>query len=249
MGRHRKKIVHPEESMERLIHWAAELFEKPYDDRDGREEGLPSVRYVAEEMDTTVLRVRKLLISAGYYSTEISRSVQELFQKGLPVDKIMEKKELGRASVYSYLPYRGLAFNLDQTTVNADRLKLYRRRRKCVGEFLEHLDKPDAEDYLWKAITAFENYPLHTVKGLKFTYVVSRGRGGMSGEEILIDREEITITRAVANMVFHKLREIQMKEGSVSGPDRISGFGAESDYMYPLLLRFGMITLIPDHRQ
>ena len=39
---------------------------------------------------------------------------------------------LKRASVYSYLPYVGLAFNLEQTTVNADRHRLFRKRLKAV---------------------------------------------------------------------------------------------------------------------
>ena len=69
MGRRKIKTGNPQESMEQLISRAVDLFEESYDDRDGRDGDLPSVRFVAEEMDTTVLRVRKLLITAGYYST------------------------------------------------------------------------------------------------------------------------------------------------------------------------------------
>lgn len=78
MGRNKKKITNPDESMHQLMERAVSLFEEPYDDRDGREDDLPSVRSVAEEMDTTILRVRKLLITADFYSTEMSRRVQEL---------------------------------------------------------------------------------------------------------------------------------------------------------------------------
>jgi hypothetical protein len=101
MGRHKKKTAFPEESMEQLVKRAVELYEEPCDDRDGREEDLPSIRYVAEEMDTTILRVRKLLITADYYSTENSRTVQRLFRQGFSLQNIMEETKLGRASVYS----------------------------------------------------------------------------------------------------------------------------------------------------
>ena len=66
MSRPKQEISKHSESMKQLIARAAELFEEPYDDREQREDWLPSVRAVAEEMNTTVLRVRKLLITAGY---------------------------------------------------------------------------------------------------------------------------------------------------------------------------------------
>lgn len=240
MGRHKKKEVHPDESMEQLVKRALELFEEPYDDREGREENLPSVRYVAEKMDTTILRVRKLLITADYYSTENSRMVQRFFQQGLSLQNVMEATKLGRASVYSYLPYRGLAFNLEQTTINADRLKLFRRRKKAVDELIEHLKKVDTEHYLWDAVAAFENYPLYTMNGLKFVYKIKPGLNGLPTREILVDRKEKTISKATINLAFYKAMKIQEEEGCVSGPKKIGGFGAS--YLYPLFLRLGIIT-------
>ena len=55
MGRNKKKITNPDESMHQLMERAVSLFEEPYDDRDGREIELPSIRSVADEMDTTRL--------------------------------------------------------------------------------------------------------------------------------------------------------------------------------------------------
>ena len=239
MGRNKQKITNPDESMHQLMERAVSLFEEPYDDRDGREDDLPSVRSVAEEMDTTILRVRKLLITADFYSTEMSRRVQELAEQGYSMKEIMEETELGRASVYSYLPYQGLAFNLDQSTVNADRLKLFRRRKKAAEKLIRHLDRADVEDYLWKAVVLFENYPLSTMKGLRFSYEVKRGSDGLLNGEIAVNRKEKTITRTTINMVFHKAVDIQKIEGCVSGPKKMGGLGAS--YLYPLFLRLGVI--------
>ena len=47
---------------------AVELFGEPYDDRIERSEDAPSIRDVARAMDTTPLRVRKMLVTAGVYS-------------------------------------------------------------------------------------------------------------------------------------------------------------------------------------
>lgn len=238
MGRHKKKTEDPVESMQQLVEQAMSLFEAPYDDRNGRKDELPSLRSVADKMGTTILRVRKLLITANYYSTEMSRRIHELAEQGYAMKEIMDETELGRASVYSYLPYQGLAFNLDQSTVNADRLKLFRRRKKATDELIKHLGRSDVEEYLWKAIVLFENYPFSTMKGLRFSYKIKRGRTGLPTGEIEIDRKEKTITRATINLTFHKVMNLQRNEGYVSGP-RFCGF--EASYLYPLFLRFGVV--------
>lgn len=132
MARPKKKISDPALSMEQLLNKAVDLFQEPYDDRDERESSLPSLRAVVDQMNTTILRVRKLLITAEYFSTETSRTVQTLVAEGKSVEEIMDVTGLGRASVNSYLPYKNLAFLLDQTTVNADRHRVFRRRVKAM---------------------------------------------------------------------------------------------------------------------
>lgn len=184
-GTTKEKDFGPTLAMEQLLKKAVELFQEPYDDRDERETSLPSLRTVADELNTTILRTRKLLITAEYYSTETSRLVQSLTNAGMGIEEIMETTGLKRASINSYLPYKNLAFNLDQTTVNADRHRVFRRRVKAVEELKTHAGIPDESIYLWKAIIAFENYPFKTSgrgsrEGVKFTYTVSRS-GGAGG--------------------------------------------------------------------
>ena len=212
-----KKTGNPHVSMEQLVARAVELFEEPYDDRDGRDEALPSVRFVAEEMETTILRVRKLLITAGYYSTEMSWKVRELHEQGVSVSEIMDATGLGQASVYSYLPYLGLAWNLEERTANADRLRAYRRRKSAIENLITHLERPDAEIYLWKTVIAFEGYPFLTAKGLRFAYALKRGKNGLPTAEIEISRKEKTITKATINMAFRKALEIQKLEVTFQG--------------------------------
>ena len=193
MARPKKKTSDPALSMEALLTRAVEAYVEPYDDRDERDADLPSLRSVADQLNTTILRTRKLLITAEYYSTETSRLVQTLTDEGVGMEEIMEMTHLKHASINSYLPYKNLAFNLDQTTVNADRHRVFRRRLKAVEELKTHTGIPDESLYLWKAIIAFENYPFKTSgrgsrEGVKFTYTFSRicGVGGLhySGESV-----------------------------------------------------------------
>ena len=241
--------------MEALLAQTVNLFEEPYDDRDERDLSLPSLRTVAEALNTTILRVRKLLITAEYYSTYTSRSVQKLVAEGYSVDAVIEKTGLSRASINSYLPYKNLAFNLDQTTVNADRHRVFRRRVRAVNELKIHMDLPDESLYLWKAIIAFENYPFSTSgrgsrPGVKFTYTVSRkpSAGGRHyngtvvdgyGNEIWItvngEKREKSISRSTVEFGYKKAREM----GVVKGPKALGLPGAGS-YLYPVLIRLGV---------
>ena len=233
--------------MEQLINKAVELFQEPYDDRDERDADLPSLRAVADQLDTTILRTRKILITAGYYSTETSRLVQELEAEGKTETEIMEITRLRRASVNSYLPYRKLAFNLDQKTANADRHRLFRRRMKAVEELQRHMDLPDASLFLWKAIIAFEKYPFKTSgrgsqEGVRFTYTVSRSSGaGVDGfgNDIWIvesgEKREKRISRSTVETGYRKARDL----GTVRGPKELGLPGAES-YLWPIFLRLGV---------
>ena len=55
---------------------------EPFDDRVERSEEAPSIREIAKALDTTTLTVRKILVATGYYSTKLSRKVQELYEQG-----------------------------------------------------------------------------------------------------------------------------------------------------------------------
>ena len=89
MARPKKKISTPASAMEQLLEKAVELFQEPYDDRDERDADLPSLQSVADQLNTTILRTRKLLITAEYYSTETSRLVQTFTNEGVGMEEIM----------------------------------------------------------------------------------------------------------------------------------------------------------------
>lgn len=257
MARPKKKNKNPALSMEQLLSQAIELFQEPYDDRDERDASLPSIRTVATALNTTILRTRKLLITAEYYSTSTSRTVQTLIAEGRNVEEVMALTGLGRASVNSYLPYKNLAFLLDQTTVNADRHRVFRRRVKAVNELQSNMDSPDVEVWLWKAIIAFEGYPFRTSgrgsrEGTRFKYEVSREPGksgrhyrGQSvdgfGNElwIIVDgvKREKSISRSTVELGYKKAREL----GIVRGPKALGLPGAGS-YLWPVLIRLGVCT-------
>ena len=263
MARLKKKHNDPALSMEQLLIQATTLFHIPYDDHDERDPSLPSLRFVANEMGTTILKVRKLLITADYFTTSTSRLIRRLIDSGCTIEDVMNNTGLGKASVYSYIPYKNLAFNLEETTVNADRHRVFRRRIKACEELQKHLEQPDQSEYLWKTVIAFETYPFKTcgrgknhAGATKFMYSVSRagGAGGCHykgtsisgyGNEIWVrtdkGNQDKSISRSTVDLALNNALKEQRRVGFVSGPRKLGVPGARS-YLYSLFLRFGVIS-------
>ena len=222
-----------EKEIEALQQKVIDLFGEPFDDRVERSEAAPSIREIAKALDTTPLTVRKMLITAGYYSTKHSRKVQELYEQGCTIQEIMDQTGLKRASVHGYLPYTKGNYNLPELPLNAERRRVYRRRIAVCERLMREINSPNAEECLWDAIVAFAGYPFVTEKGLPLKYT-------LEGGEIFFNRKEKSVTRATVMRAFHQARTIQESEGCVSGPKKLGTFGAS--YLYPVFLRIGVCS-------
>lgn len=248
----KKKITDPEGSMEELIARAVEAAKAPF--TPDRKADMPSLRSVAEELGTTVIRTRKLLITAGYFSSPTAQSVQRLKAEGKTIDEIGAALRLKPAAVYGYLPYELRPYNLPETTSNADRHKRYRATKK-LREVVHTDNAEKISAVLWSCVIIFENYLFTTSgrgsrTGVEYTYQVSR-RGGSGGRHyagdsvqgygnelwVVMDGEkkEKSISRSTVELGFQKYLEALEKEGAVTGPKRLGVFGAS--YLLPLFQR------------
>ena len=204
-----------------------------YDDREDKT--FPGLNAVAAEFGITALKARKLLITAGEYSTALSRQVAELHDGGTKVDQIMKITGLSRASVHSYLPYSKIPYKLDELSANAERIRLYRERKKKCEEFSANLSTlagqptKEQEDTLWSMLIYLQGCVFLTAKGLKFTYKIKGG-------EMFVNRKSKSITQATVFMAFRKAMELG---GDVAGPKRLGTFG--TSYLYPIFVKLGVI--------
>ena len=236
-GRPKKKPGYDRaEVIDELLMKVVESFGTPFDDREERAVDAPTIVSVANALQITPIKVRKMLITAGYYSTAMSRKVQALQDEGYSVQEIMEETGLKKASVNGYLPYTKGAYKLENPTLYAEQGRLFRTRKTACEVLQEHMDAEDAEMYLWKAVEAFSNYPFATEKGLSMKYTV---RGG----EVFFNRKEKSVTKATVMKAFHQARRIQDEKGFVNGPKELGTFGAS--YLYPVFLRIGVCMKNP----
>lgn len=214
----------PAAIMKELQDSAVELYQKSDAFNTGSKD-TQSLRRIGDELGLNPIKVRKLLITAGVYRSDIAEMVIALYRAGKTIPQIMEQTKLSRSSVHSYLPYTKIAYNAKECSVTAERIRKYRERKAAV----ERMSESFTEDNLWAALLLFQEYPFYTAKGLKFTYTIR-------GNEIFFDRKKKSITRATVDLAFQKTIELHRK---VTGPKKLSCFGAS--YLFPVFIRFGVI--------
>lgn len=191
-----------------------------------------SLRSVADEFNTTILKVRKVLITAGVFQSDASERVQQLFSDRKTIPEIQAEMQLSRASVYSYLPYMKTIYNAKELSANAQRLQIYRERKRAVFAFQNAVkDSLLTEHIIWDVISAFANYPFYTSRGMKFSYTVHGG-------EIQVNRKKKTITKATVLLFIDRVVEMKDAGEKITGPKKVGTFGAS--YLYPIFMRIGM---------
>lgn len=256
MGRKQKHPEHAAESqrlMNALLDEVVGLWES---------EEEPELKAVAEEISLSPAKLRKLLITAGerdhtsYFSSPNADMVLKLKREGKSVKEMCEITGLSYTSIQGYLPHSKLIYNMDTMSAECERIRLYRARRKAVSNLHDHLFLPDASLYLWKAVVAFQSYPFHTSgrgnrPGVKFTYEVSKPTTGGGrryvgenvegyGNELFItsggEQLKKSISRSTVDLALRTALEKEIKGPKALG---ISGAGL---YLYPMFIRFGVIT-------
>ena len=187
--------------------------------------------------------------------------ILKLRSEGKSVKEMCEITGLSYTSVQGYLPHKSV-YGLDTMSAECERIRVFRTRRRAVEELNAHLSLPDASVYLWRCVIAFQAYPFLTSgrgdrAGTRFTYEVSKPSTGGGrryagetvegyGNEMWITtlpdkvRKEKSISRSTVDLALKNALTVQAQEGFVSGPKKLNVPGAGS-YLYPMLVRFGVI--------
>ena len=122
-----------------------------------------SLRILATELNISPLKLRKLLITADVFTSDICTEINNLYQSGKKIPEIMKLTGLSRASVHSYLPYTKGLYNAAELSLNAERCRAYRIRQKQV----QILQEMPSEENLWQAIIAV-GYRINSERATQF---------------------------------------------------------------------------------
>lgn len=95
------------------------------------EQGL-SLKAIARQLKVSEQKVRKILITAGAWSSPTSRKVAELQAAGKSLDEIAAALGITRNAVLSYTPYdRGMQ-NAEYPSLNALRIRASRAKKNAT---------------------------------------------------------------------------------------------------------------------
>ena len=99
--------------------------------RDAYEEA-DFLRSLADELNISLLKLRKLLITADAFTSDICTEINALYHSGKEIPEIMKVTGLSRASVHSYLPYTKGLYNAAEISLNAERSCTAESRILCI---------------------------------------------------------------------------------------------------------------------
>lgn len=206
-----------------------------------------TLQAIADALSLNPIKVRKLLITAGIYESDIAKMVQCTFNNYKETQSYKDavlstasSLKLSRASVTSYLPYeKGVYFPkeapVEKISVGAERQRRYRAVRKLRTE--------PTEEHLWEVVLLYSGVRFKTYSGLPFIYEIRKGRNGQYTKELWIDRRENSKSLAWSSVLLalNNIKEV----GAVVDRPKALGDIRGVTYIYGMFYRFGLIDM-PD---
>lgn len=206
-----------------------------------------SLQSIADALSLNPIKVRKLLITAGIYESDVAEMVRRTFNNYRETqgykDAVLSTAaalKLSKASVTSYLPYeKGVYFSkeapVEKISVGAERQRRYRAVRKLRTE--------PTEEHLWEVVLLYSGVRFKTYSGLPFTYEIRKGRNGQYTKELWIDRRENSKSLAWSSVLLalNNIKEV----GAVVDRPKALGDIRGVTYIYGMFYRFGLVDM-PD---
>ena len=204
-----------------------------------------SLQAIGDALNLNPIKVRKLLITAGVYESEVAEKVKNTFEEyretqdyKTSILSTSSTLQLSKASITSYLPYqKGVYFpstaEKEKISVGAERQQRYRAMKRWRADPIE--------ENFWGLVLAYVGVKFKTYSGLSFSYEIKKGRNGEYMKELWIDRRENSKSLAWSSIVL-ALKNIK---GEVVDRPKALGDIRGVTYIYGMFYRFGLID-VPD---
>ena len=206
-----------------------------------------SLQAIGDALALNPIKVRKLLITAGVYESEVAEKVKNTFEEyretqdyKTSILSTANTLKLSKASVTSYLPYKkGVYYpstaSKEKISVGAERQRRYRAMKRWRVD--------PTEENFWGMVVSYAGVGFKTYSGLPFSYEIKKGRNGEYTKELWIDRRENSKSLAWSSVLL-ALGNIK-KVGEVVERPKALGDIRGVTYIYGMFYRFGLIN-VPD---
>jgi len=101
---------------------------------------LNSIKLTAAKLNTNTIKVRRVLITEGLWSSKTSEAVGELHKQGKSTAEIAAALFISEKNVQSYLPYTKGAYGNGTKNDDAERAAIYRDRKRNAEEGIKQLN-------------------------------------------------------------------------------------------------------------
>ena len=204
-----------------------------------------SLQSIGYALALNPIKVRKLLITAGVYESDVAEKVKNTFEEyretqdyKTSILSTANTLQLSKTSVTSYLPYKkGVYFpstaEKEKISVGAERQRRYRAMKRWRTD--------PTEENFWGVVLAYAGVKFKTYSGLLFSYEIKKGRNGEYTKQLWIDRREKSKSLAWSSIV---LALGNIKGEVVDGPKALGDIRGVT-YIYGMFYRFGLID-VPD---
>ena len=203
-----------------------------------------SLQAIGDALALNPIKVRKLLITAGVYESEVAEKVKNTFEEyretqdyKTSILSTSSTLQLSKASVTSYLPYqKGVYFpgtEKEKISVGAERQRRYRAMKRWRVD--------PTEENFWSVVVSYAGVGFKTYSGLPFSYEIKKGRNGEYTKELWIDRREKSKSLAWSSVLL-ALKNIK---GEVVDRPKALGDIRGVTYIYGMFYWFGLIN-VPD---
>ena len=207
-----------------------------------------SLQSIADALNLNPIKVRKLLITAGVYESDVAEKVKNTFEEyretrdyKTSILTTSSTLQLSKASVTSYLPYqKGVYFpstEKEKISVGAERQRRYRAMKWWRVD--------PTEENFWSVVLAYAGVKFKTYSGLSFTYEIKKGRNGEYTKELWIDRREKSKSLAWSSVL---LALGNIKDEVVERPKALGDIRGVT-YIYGMFYRFGLIDVPDDAKE
>ena len=209
-----------------------------------------SLQAIGDALNLNPIKVRKLLITAGVYESDVAEKVKNTFEEYretqdyktsiLSTAKVLK---LSKASITSYLPFKkGVYFpstEKEKISVGAERQRRYRAMKRWRVD--------PTEENFWGMVVSYAGVGFKTYSGLPFSYEIKKGRNGEYTKELWIDRREKSKSLAWSSVLL-ALNNIK-KVGEVVNRPKALGDIRGVTYIYGMFYRFGLIDMPDEVKQ
>ena len=207
-----------------------------------------SLQAIGDALNLNPIKVRKLLITAGVYESDVAEKIKNTFEEyretqdyKTSIISTSSTLQLSKASVTSYLPYqKGVYYpstEKEKISVGAERQRRYRAMKRWKAD--------PTEENFWGVVLAYAGVKFKTYSGLPFSYEIKKGRNGEYTKELWIDRRENSKSLAWSSIVL-ALGNIK---GEVVERPKALGDIRGVTYIYGMFYRFGLIDVPDDAKE